>query len=148
MERMGMLFNINRSIRAGWNMNFVNHIPLFGQRSNIKLMWLYYLLCHVAKYLQLAKGDLSPHAEFILPLTITTLSYISKMNIYIHGFKLWWLHDNHSWFAVRIHNEECFSFQHMAEKSSNLIKLYLTAWCILVSAYPAEMFKGHRKIQL
>lgn len=118
------------------------------KRQKTHVILLVAVPCWNAKYLQPAEGDLSPHAEFILPLTITTQSYIRKMNIYIHDFKLWWLHDNHSWFAFRIYNEECFSFQHMGEKSSNLIKLYLTAWYILVSAYPAEMFKGHKNLAL
>lgn len=60
-------------------MHFVNSVPPFGLRRR---------RCgHVTA--------LCLHAEFILLITITTLSYISRMDIYIHGFKLCWLRDNH-----------------------------------------------------
>lgn len=55
------------------------------------------------------------------------VSYIRKMNIYIHDFKLWWLHDNHFWIAVRIHDEQCTIASVCSiwwRKSNILIKLY------------------------
>lgn len=38
------------------------------------------------------------------------------MNIYmyIHDFKLWWLHDNHFWIAIRIYDEEAQLLQFSA----------------------------------
>lgn len=58
MEWMWMLFNINRSIRAGWwNMHFVNCTPPFGQRGDITIMWRRWKTQNTRKA---ALGHLSP----------------------------------------------------------------------------------------
>lgn len=57
-------------------MHFVNYIPCLAKEATLRSCG------------STAVGDLSPDAEFILLPTITTLSYIRKMNIYIHDFKL------------------------------------------------------------